>query len=128
MSFQYLNYGEGFDVYTPSPAALRFGNLLDVRGEAVKLIRLTRTSRDDYGQPVYSESSEDVKAFIEESPKERVLRPGTLKLGSITAFLNTWASVGEEGYEVEVNGIRYHIKGVNETRAYKELMLERKVS
>jgi len=126
MSFQYLNYGEGFDVYTPTPAALRFGNLLEIRGDVISIVRLSKTGRDDYGQPVYSESSEEVKAFIEERPKEMVLRPGTLKLGSITAFLNTWASVGEEGYEVEINGIRYHIQGVNETRAYQELILERK--
>ena len=105
MSFQYGQFGEGFDVMTPTAEALRFGDLIERRGIGVTVIKLVETGEDSYGQPVYSESQRSEKAFVEREEGERILPPGTVKEGLLKVFLTTWAAIGDEGYEVEVNGI-----------------------
>ena len=126
MSFQYGQFGEGFDVMTPTPEALRFGDLIERRGTGVTVIKLVETGEDSYGQPVYSESQRSEKAFVERDEGERILPPGTVKRGSMKLFLAAWAAIGEEGYEVEVNGIRYHVTALDRTRAYIEAKARRK--
>ena len=49
MSFMYRNYGEGFEVTLPSPEALRFEELVQLRGVNVIVIHLTLSGRDSYG-------------------------------------------------------------------------------
>ena len=126
MSFQYGQFGEGFDVLTPTEEALRFGDLLEIRGKDIIVIKLVETGEDSYGQPVYSESPRDEKAFIERDEGERILPPGTVKKGLLKLFLAAWAAIGEDGYEVEVDGVRYHVMALDRTRAYIEAKARRK--
>ena len=126
MSFQYGQFGEGFDVLTPTEEALRFGDLLEIRGKDITVIKLVETGEDSYGQPVYSESPRDEKAFIERDEGERILPPGTVKKGLLKLFLAAWAAIGEDGYEVEVDGVRYHVTALDRTRAYIEAKARRK--
>jgi len=126
MSFQYGQFGEGFDVLTPTEEALRFGDLLEIRGKDITVVKLVETEEDSYGQPVYSESPRDEKAFIERDEGERILPPGTVKKGLLKLFLAAWAAIGEDGYEVEVDGVRYHVTALDRTRAYIEAKTRRK--
>ena len=126
MSFQYGHFGEGFDVMTPTAEALGYGDLLERRGLDVTIIKLVESGEDSYGQPVYTESPRSEKAFVEKDEGERILPPGIVKTGILKVFLATWAAIGEEGYEVEVDGIRYHIMALDRTRAYIEAKARRK--
>ena len=126
MSFSYGQFATGFSVSTPPAEALRFSDLVGTRGEPVSIIKLTETGEDDYGQSVYSESSWTERAFVERRGLERDLMAGTVKLGSLRLFLPRWTAVKEDGYEVEVDGVRYHIDAVTRTRAYKLVEAERK--
>jgi hypothetical protein len=126
MSFQYGHFGEGFDVMTPTAEALRYGDLLDRRGVDITVIKLVETGEDSYGQPVYTESPRSEKAFVERDEGERIMPSGMVKTGLLKVFLATWAAIGEEGYEVEVEGVRYYVKSLDRTRAYIEAEAERK--
>ena len=126
MSFQYGQFGTGFDVMTPTEEALRFGDLVDRRGIGVTVVKLVETEEDAYGAPVYSESPREEKAFVERDENEKILPPGTVKTGLIKVFLKAWAAIGEDGYEVEVEGIRYHITVLDRTRAYIKAKAVRK--
>ncbi|MCW3978410.1 MAG: hypothetical protein NWF12_01555 [Candidatus Bathyarchaeota archaeon] len=126
MSFQYGHFGTGFDVMTPTAEALRFGDLLERRGVDVTVVKLVQKGEDSYGQPVYTESPRDEKAFVERDEGERILPPGSIKEGLLKVFLATWAAIGEEGYEVEVDGVRYYVVGLDRTRTYIEAEAERK--
>ena len=126
MSFKYGQFGTGFKLTRPQAAALRFEGLVKTRGKAITIIELEETGEDSYGQPVYSESSHEEKAFVEARGGERIIPPGTVKEGWVRAFLVPWAAVKEDGYEVEIDGIRYHVDAIVETDAYMELDLERK--
>lgn len=126
MSFQYGQFGEGFDVLTPTEEALRFGDLLEIRGKNVTVIKLVETGEGSYGQPLYSESPREEKAFVEREEGERILPPGTIKEGLMKLFLKSWAAIGEDGYEVEVDGVRYHVAALDRTRAYIEAKARRK--
>jgi hypothetical protein len=118
MSFQYGHFGTGFDVMTPKEEALRFGDFVDRRGTGVTVIKLIESGEDSYGQPVYSESPRDEKVFVQRDEGERILPPGTVKDGLIKVFMKAWAAIGEEGYEIEVDGIRYHVVALDRMRAY----------
>jgi hypothetical protein len=128
MSFRYGQFGTGFKLTRPPVTALRFEELVKTRGRAITIIGLEETGEDSYGQPVYQESSHEEKAFVEARGGERIIPPGTVKEGKVMAFLVPWAAVKEEGYEVEIDGVRYHIDALVETDAYMELNLERKAS
>jgi len=128
MSFEYGHFGAGFDLSTVSAAALRFSDLVSTRGEPVSIVRLTEIGEDDYGQPQYSESSHTERVFREERGRERILRPGTMNRASVRLFMKPWAAVKEDGYEVEIDGERYHIASLVRTRAYLQLELERKAT
>lgn len=127
MSFQYGQFGTGFLSLT-SAQSLRFKDLVETRGEDISIIELTETGEDEYGQPVYSETARSEKAFVERRARERILQPGTVKLGSIRLFMILWAAVQEDGYEVEVDGLRYHITGLVKTGTYLQIEAERKAS
>lgn len=126
MSFQYGHFGTGFDVMTPTAEAQRFGDLLERRGVDVTVIKLVQSGEDSYGQPVFTESPRSEKAFVKRDEGEEILPPGTVKTGLLKVFLSTWAAIGEEGYEVEVDGVRYYVTGLDRTRAYIEAEAERK--
>ena len=111
---------------TPTAEALRFGDLLERRGVDVTVVKLVQMGEDSYGQPVYTESPRSEKAFVERDEGERILPPGTVQAGLLKVFLSTWAAIGEEGYEVEVDGVRYYVVGLDRTRAYIEAEAERK--
>jgi len=125
MSFMYRQYGEGFDVAMPSPEALRFEELVELRGVDVVVVHQTLSGRDSYGQPVYSESSLTVKAMVKIRPGETPLPPGEVKRADLEALLPVWAPVDEALYEVD--GVRYHLTGVEATTAYRKVIGERVV-
>ncbi len=126
MSFTYGQFGTGFLRARPPPQALRLHELLETRGREVTVIQLTEASTDAYGQPVYTESDHTEKAFHGINGQERDLLPGALKTGTIRLFMVPWAAIGEEGFEVAVDGVRYRVTGVTETQAYLEVEGERK--
>ena len=126
MSFKYGQFGTGFAIAYPSPAAMRFEEAVETRGRDLTIVELTETGEDSYGQPIYTESSSDAKAFVDARASERILSTGEVKEAKVRAYLVPWAPVGEEGYEVELDGVRYHIAGVTETDANLILELERK--
>lgn len=126
MSFQYGQFEEGFAIAYPSPAAMRFREAVETRGRSLTIIELTETGEDSYGQPIYTETGSDAKAFIDAKASERILPTGEVKETRVRAYLVPWAPVKEDGYEVELDGVRYHIAGVTETDANLVLELERK--
>lgn len=126
MSYTYGQFGTGFQRTRPPAQALRLHELLEIRGRDVTIIQLTETGADAYEQPVYTESSYTEKAFLDIKGRERDLPPGSLKTGTIRMFMVPWAAIGEEGFEVEVDGVRYRVTGVTETEAYLEVEGERK--
>ena len=126
MSYRYGQFGEGFDVSRPYPAAMRFHEAVETRGRTITIIELTETGEDSYGQPLYAEVSYPGRAFLDMRTSERTLPTGDIKEGRVRAYLAPWAPVGEEGFEVEIEGIRYHIAGITETGVNLVLELERK--
>jgi len=128
MSFRYGNFGTGFSRAMPPAVALRFEGFVKTRGRDVTVVKLTETGENAYGQPVYTESKHTEKAFVERDGRERDLPPGTVKLGSLRLFVKPWAAVGEDSYEVEVDGVRYHVTSLDKTDAYLEVEAERKTA
>ena len=126
MSFTYGQFGTGFLRTRPPAQALRLHELLETRGREVTIIQLTEAGTDAYGQPIYSESEYTEKAFLSVKDRERDLPPGAIKTGQIRLFMVPWAAVGEEGFEVEVDGVRYRVTEVTETGASLEVEGERK--
>lgn len=110
----------------PPSEALRFRDFVQTRGEPITVVRLTEAGEDDYGNPVYAESSHTEKAFVEMDGRERDLPPGTVKIGSLRLFLVLWAAVQGDNHEVEIDGLRYHIVSLVKTRAYMQVEGERK--
>ena len=127
MSFTYKQFGLGFDVAMPSPEALRFEELAQLRGVDVVVVHQTLSSRDGYGHPVYSETSLTVMAMVKIRPGEAFLPPGEVKRASVEVLLPVWAPVDEALYELEVDGVRYHVTGLEKTTAYVKAYAERKV-
>ena len=126
MSFKYGQFGTGFAIVYPSPAAMRFGEAVETRGRTLTIIELTETGEDSYGQPIYTETGSDAMAFVDARASERILPTGEVKEARVRAYLVPWAPVKEDGYEVELDGVRYHITGVTETGVNLVLELERK--
>jgi len=127
VSYQYGQFGTGFDLVRPEPQALRFEELLELHGEDVKVVQQTVTGRDGYGQPVVSEASYTEKAVIKTSLGESLLPPGEVKRATVEALFTQWAPVGETLYELEIEGHRYHVTGVEKTSAYLLVKAERMV-
>ena len=126
MSFRYGQYGTGFARTIPPAHTQRLHGLLRTKGRNVTIVALSETGKDSYGQPVYSESGHTEKAFLRAQGRERDLPPGTLKTGRIRLFMAPWAAISEDGHEVEVGGVRYHVTGVTESEVYLEVEGERK--
>ena len=127
MSFQYGQYGTGFDLMMPEPQALRFEELLMLHGEDVTVVQQTETSRDAYGQPVTSEATYTEKAVIKTDLGETLLPPGEVKRATVEALFTRWAPISEAGYELEIRGHRYHVVGVEKAAAYLHVRAERMV-
>jgi len=127
VSFQYGQFGEGFDLMMPEPQALRFEELLLLHGGDVTVVQQTETSRDSYGQPVVSEASYTEKAVIKTDLGESFLPPGEVKRATVEVLFTQWAPVGEALYELEIRGHRYHVVGVEKASAYLLVRAERMV-
>ena len=127
MSYQYGQFGTGFDLVRPEPHALRFEELLELHGEDVTVIKQTVSSHDGYGQPVLSETTYTEKAVIKTDLGESLLPPGEVKRAAVEALFTQWAPVGETLYELEIEGHRYHVTGVEKTSAYLLVKAERMV-
>ena len=127
VSFQYGQFGTGFLRSWPLESAMHFDEAVKNRGTNLTIIELTQTGVDSYRQPVYSETSHTEKAFIERKGRERNEPPGILKLDTVRIYLALWAAVDEGGYEVEIEGIRYHIEASIKTDVYLMLEAVRKV-
>ena len=127
MSFQYGQFGAGFDMMMPEPQALRFEELLELHDEDVTVVQQTIDGHDGYGQPIISETSYTEKAVIKTDLGESLLPPGEVKRATVEALLTQWAPVGETLYELEIRGHRYHVVGVDKTSAYMLVKAERMV-
>ena len=127
MSYMYKQYGTGFDVQMPSPETQRFEEFVGLRGVDVVIVHQALTGRDSYGQPVYSETSLTVKAMVRLRPGELRLPPGEVRRADLEALLPVWAPVDEALYEVEVDGVRYHVTGIEASIAYRKVIGERVV-
>jgi len=127
MSFQYGQFGTGFNLMMPEPQALRFEELLILHGEDVTVIQQTETSRDSYGQPVTSEATYTEKAVVKTDLGESLLPPGEVKRATVEALFAQWAPIGETMYELEIRGHRYHVVGVEKASAYLLVRAERMV-
>jgi len=127
MSFQYGQFGAGFDLMRPEPQALRFEELLELHGEDVTVVKQTVSSHDAYGQPVLSETTYTEKAVIKTDLGESLLPPGEVKRAAVEVLFTQWAPVGETHYELEIEGHRYHVAGVVKTSAYMLVKAERMV-
>ena len=127
MSYQYGQFGTGFDLMMPEPQALRFEELLQLHGEEVTVVQQTVTSHDAYGQPVVSEVSYTEKAVVKTSLGESLLPPGEVKRATVEALFTQWAPIGEALYELEIRGHRYHVVGVEKASAYLLVKAERMV-
>ncbi len=127
MSFQYGQYGAGFDLMRPEPQALRFEELLELHGEDVTVVQQTVSSHDAYGQPVLSETTYTEKAVIKTDLGESFLPPGEVKRATVEVLFTQWAPVGEALYELEIESHRYHVTGVEKTSAYLLVKAERMV-
>lgn len=127
MSYQYGQYGEGFDLLRPAPEALSFEELVQLHGEPVTLIHETITGFNDYGHPVKTETSISEKGFIKQTPGEEAFPIGHVKKSGISVLLRQWAPVEEELHELEIGQHRYHITGVVKNEAYLEVQATREV-
>ena len=127
MSYQYGQYGTGFDLAMPAPQALRFEELLTLHGEDVTVVQQTETGRDAYGQPVTSEAAYTEKAVVKTDLGERLMPPGEVKRATVEALFTMWAPIGETGYMLEIRGHRYHVVGVEKAAAYLLVRAERVV-
>ena len=127
MSFQYGQFTTGFDILQPSPQALRFNELLSLRGEDVSIIYQAVTGHDDYGNPTYIETETIEKAMVKASRRELILSPGEIKQTDAKVLFKQWASVAEGNYELEIDGKRYHIELVHRTDACLEVEARRMV-
>ena len=127
MSFQYGQFGPGFDLIMPEPQALRFEELLQLHSEEVTVIQQTVDSHDGYGQPVVSEASYTEKAIVKTDLGESLLQPGEVKRATVEALFAQWAPIGEALYELEIRGHRYHVVGVEKASAYLHVRAERMV-
>ena len=127
MSYQYGQFGTGFDLMMPEPQALRFEELLQLHGEEVTVVQQTVTGRDGYGQPVISETMYTEKAVVKTDLGESLLPPGEVKRATVEALFTQWAPIGETFYELEIRGHRYHVTGVEKMSAYMLVKAERMV-
>ena len=127
MSFQYGQFSTGFDVLQPSPQALRFNELVSLQGDDVIIVHQSVTGHDDYGQPEYTESETTEKAIIKVRQKEIYLPPGEIQHNVAKVLFKQWASVAEDNYELEINGVRYHVIMVHRTSACLEVEVRRMV-
>jgi len=127
VSYQYGQFGAGFDLMRPEPPALRFEELLELHGEDVTVVQQTVDSHDAYGQPVVSEASYTEKAVIKTDLGESLLPPGEVKRATVEALFTQWAPIGEALYELEIRGHRYHVVGVEKASAYLLVKAERMV-
>jgi len=128
MSYRYGQFGDGFNLARLAPAAMRFHEAVETRGRPITIVTLTEAGEDSYGQPVYTEEGHEGRAFLDARSSERVLPTGEVKEARVRAYMAAWAPVGEEEYEAEVDGVRYHIAGITETGVNLVLELERKAA
>lgn len=126
MSYLYPQYGEGFNLQYPDPIAMRFNELVQLKGETINIIQQTQISRDSYGQPVHTETSSSEHVFIEYTPKEKVTQAGHIKQSKIIFYTRRWAPIQETLHEIEIMGQRYHITGIQMNPAYLKITAERK--
>jgi hypothetical protein len=127
MSFQYGQFGAGFERASPSREARQFRDLVEARGTDISIVALASIGEDDYGNLIHSESSYIERAFVEERSRELSTAAGAVKSGSMRFFVVPWAAVGEEGYEVEFEGRRFRITGLVKTSACLQIEAERKM-
>jgi len=118
VSYQYAQYGEGYEVVSPSPEALSFAELVELKGANVTIIERNQTAYDDYKQLVYTETRYTDRAFIEETPREEIRQPGSHKETQITAYLQLWSPIGPGDFELEYRGDRHRITSYEATNIF----------
>jgi len=105
---------------------MRLAHLVDIRGESITVIQRVLSGRDGYGNPTYLETVSVVKALLQRGLKEVVLGAGEQVREVLVAYVKTTAPLFETD-ELEIDGLRYHIKAIERTEAYLKIMAERRV-
>ena len=125
MSYTYQQYGTGFNLIQPTPEAQNFNELLQLRGTPVTIIHRTQTGKTPYGNPTYNETSHTTKCLRKTTIQERNHPAGNLPTTRDTILLAHWEAINQN-CEVELDGNRYHIKGITQTQALTRAEVERK--
>ena len=125
MSFS-SGFGDGFDS-TTSSLEQRFNDSVERRGEDIMIVKLTQTGVDAYNNPIYSETTSIVKAFVSLRGFEKEVAPGVIKLAHAKFLVERGTEVEETGDEIEHLGARYKIIAIDYRRSHLAITSERKV-
>lgn len=125
MSYTYAQYGTGFNLIQPTPEAQNFNTLLQLRGTPATIIHRTPTGTTSYGNPTYTETTHQTRCLRKTTLAERNHPAGNLPTTHDTILLAHWEAINET-CEVELDGDRYHIKGITRTHALTRAEVERK--
>ena len=128
MSFEYGQYGLGYDFDLPEPQALRFNELAELHGERIRVIWQTITAYDAYGNPIKSETCYTEHGIIKRAVSEVRLPAGHTVKVRVEVLMKLWAPVEKDSCKLEIKGCRYHIIGIVENSAYMMVTAESEVS
>ncbi len=129
MSFRRGAFGTGFSITAqPTSVQRRFEELTLREGKTVTLIHLTKTGHDAYGEPEYTEAETTAKALINYRGSETITIGGDLPRCDLSVYFKAWENVDETGlYIIEVDELRYNIKAVITTDAYRVALCDRRI-
>ena len=125
MSYTYAQYGTGFNLIQPTPEAQNFNELLQLRGTPATIIHRTQTGTNPYGNPTYTETTHQTRCLRKTTIFERNHPAGNLPTIKDTLLLTAWEAITPD-CELELDGDRYHIKGITQTPALTHTEVIRK--
>ena len=126
MGFKWLSFGDGFQTREPWPSR-RFRQRAERHGRAITIVKQQEIGSDDYGDPLFSESTTTVNGFTTASGGEAQVQAGAVKLGRLRVLLPLKTPIGESGYELSLEGNRYRITSIAQGPVYMEVRAERRV-
>jgi len=126
MGFKWLSFGDGFQTREPWPSR-RFRQRAERHGRAITIVKQQEIDSDDYGDPLFSETTTTVNGFTMASGGEAQVQAGAVKLGRLRVLLPLKTSIGESGYELSLEGSRYRITSIVQGLVYMEVQAERRV-
>ncbi len=130
MSFTRAEFDAGFarpDV-SRSSISRRFYNMILAHGEDITIIKRTKVTETDYGEPTWSEDERSTHALVSRAGSMDAKGAGDLPKCDVKLHVSRWENIDESGvFEVEIDGERYHVKSVITTEAYKMALLDRRI-